>query len=106
MTAICNGGPSAALPNVPAVVTVTAVAIESTLILTGNPEVAAILAPFLAATPFIVSDFCTHDPPPDPGLTAQDIADAVEALTVTGDTAALDKVKQWWDHNYWFKICG
>lgn len=90
----------------PLVVAVSATAVESALILSGNPEIAAILAPFLVATPFIVQDFCSKDPPGDPGLTPAILANAVAELASPGFGPNLNLVKQWWDNIYWYKICG
>lgn len=106
MTALCPaGGPSGTKPNVPMMVTVSAVAIESTIILAGYPTIAAILAPLLASVPFSTAAFCSTDPPADPGLTAQDLLDVVNWADPTVNIPAIDKFKQWWEHYYWYILC-
>lgn len=107
MTAICPGnGPSGPLPNTPAIVAVTSAAIESALILAGQPEAAALLAPFLVANTFNTATFCTQDPPGDPGLTVQDMFDLLNYQDFTRQAPAVRKFEQWFDNWYWYKLCG
>lgn len=107
MTKICPGnGPSGPLPGTPAVVTLTAVAVDSLLIAAGFEIVAAVIAPYLAAQVFEVGEFCATDPPADPGLTAQDMLDVVNMTDPTVSFPAIAKFKQWWARYEWYLLCG
>jgi hypothetical protein len=102
----CAPGTSTTLPGVPEIVAVSGAAIESALILLGQEAVAAVLAPLIVGAPFETESFCQNAPPDDPGLTAADVADALEFTNPLISVPAIAKVKDWFYHQYWYKICG
>lgn len=106
MTVLCGPTGSQPLPGILGLVTVDAVSVESFLILAGAPELAAVLAPILAGVPFVVSGFCAGDPPADPGLTCIDVQNALQFTNPSVSLPAIAKVIQWWEHIYWYRICG
>lgn len=94
------------MPGTPEMVTVSAVAIESAIVLLGFPEVAAMLAPVVAAAPFETTRFCQADPPTDPGLTLDIIANALNFAVPSISIPAQLQVSDWFYHWYWYQICG
>lgn len=105
MTAYCGGGTSGPIAGVPQFVASGAAAIESALILRGLGKEAALLAPILARLTFDVDDFCAADPPADPGITPQDIFNAVQLAVPSVSIPAILKVSQWWSRQMWFQFC-
>ena len=105
MTALCGGGASAARPGFNNTVVLTAAAVEGALTLFGLEPVAAILAPFLASEVYDLTNFCTIDPPTDPGLTSADVIDVLNFADPTVNLPALNKVRQWFNSRYWYQIC-
>lgn len=106
MTAVCGGGPSGPLPGVPRNVAIEATAVDAAIAILGFPELAAALSPLVVAAPYNTELFCSVDPPADPGLTAQDVSDALDFTNPAVNPAAVQKVLDWWNHQYWYKICG
>lgn len=70
------------------------------------PNIAYLLAPIIAGVIDIVpANFCATDPPSDPGLTAGDIASAIEFPPSLTTFTAQQKIVQWFEHQYWHTIC-
>ncbi len=106
MVSPCSGGgPATAIPGSGTTVVITAAAIESTLILLGFPEVAAILAPVLAGVTFDLTQLCSNDPPADPMLTGATVLAAIDFSNPAAQAAATATVYQWFKSWYWYKAC-
>jgi hypothetical protein len=105
MTAICGGGTSSAKPGFQQVVVVGSTAVESALILYGLESLAAVLAPIIAGLTFDLTNFCTTDPPADPGLVEQDLKDALNPQNPLVWFPAVAKIRTWFESHYWYDLC-
>lgn len=107
MTALCGGGPSGPKSGVGGVLTLGAAAIEVFISsVLGLGELAPILAPIIAGLVDIdLALYCSTDPPADPGLTAGDIASAIEFPASVATFTAQQKILTWFEHQYWYTIC-
>lgn len=105
MTLVCGGGTSQPKAGLQNAVTLDATGIESGLILFGFPEVAAALALVMGTFTFYLPNLCSTDPPADPNLTQQDILDALNFLDVAVSVPAIDRIRQWFEHRYWYQVC-
>jgi len=105
MTAICGGGPSAAISGFNQTVVVTSASIEAFLTLLGFEPLALVLAPLIAGETYDLTTFCTTDPPADPGLTPGDLIDVTNFTDPTVSIPALAKFQQWFNSRYWYQVC-
>lgn len=107
MTALCGGGTSGPKPGVTGILTFSAFGIEafisSVLLL---PELAPLLAPIIASLVDIeATAYCSTDPPPDPGLTATDLENAIKIPPGPATFIAQSRILQWFENQYWWSIC-
>lgn len=105
VTAVCNGGTSSSKPGFNLTTIVGSTSVESALLLLGFTTFAEVIAPLIGGITFELTTFCSVDPPPDPGLTAQDLIDVLNFADPTVSIPAIDKAKQWFEHYYWCQIC-
>jgi hypothetical protein len=106
VTALCGGGSSGPQPGVQTAVAVGSIGVEAFITALGFPEVAPLVASFIAAALTIDSaSYCSTDPPSDPGLVAGDIADAINFTEPEISIPAQAKIVQWFLSQYWCKIC-
>lgn len=107
MTALCGGGPSAPQGYVSGAIGLSSLAVEAFLDGLGFPDFASFVATSIAsmAASIDVVAYCGTDPPSDPGLTAGDIADALNFGDAATNLPALQKVSQWFLSRYWYQIC-
>lgn len=107
MTSICGGGTSSPQPGVGGVLTIGGAAIEvfiSTVL--ALPEMAPILAPIIAGLIDIqIAAYCGTDPPSDPGLTADIVADAIKIPPSFTTFDSQKKILQWFESRYWYQVC-
>ncbi|MBA0084853.1 MAG: hypothetical protein HRJ53_07650 [Acidobacteria bacterium Pan2503] len=79
-----------------------AAAIDAITVTPTATAIASVLAPAIT----IVTDvFCTTDPPADPGITAADVADALNTGALETALPAQAKLKDWFLHWYWWQVC-
>lgn len=84
----------------------TAIAVEAFVTSLGFPEIAPLVASVVAAAVTIdTAVYCVTDPPPDPILTAGDIADALNVFEPIVSLPAQARVAQWFLHRYWWQVC-
>jgi hypothetical protein len=70
------------------------------------PRAAAdILAVLIAGEVYDLTQLCGTDPPTDPTLTAQDVADALNYADPVTWIAGVAKVRQWFKSFYWYTVC-
>lgn len=105
MTALCGGGTSAAKPGFNRTVVMTSAAIEAGLTALGYEPVALALAPIIAGTTYDLTNMCSTDPEPDPGLTLADVTDALDYANPSVNIPAVLKVLQWFRSWYWYTAC-
>lgn len=105
MTAVCGGGPSQARPGLIGNAFSTASGITAFLSGFLPLPVAIAIGAVAAVETFDVAQFCTIDPPADPGLTAQDMVDFMNPSALNTYLPALQKVRTWWRHVYWWQVC-
>lgn len=104
MTVVCGGGPSGPKAGVAATVVYGLDALVSLFSRRGAPWL-LVLAPLLGVLSYETQQFCATDPPPDPDLTAADVA-AILALNDLGATAtALAKVADLAKIAIWYELC-
>jgi hypothetical protein len=105
VTAVCGGGPSEVRPLVNPVIDMTGTSAGALATLWGFPELAVPIALAAGALNFATNVVCVQDPPPDPGLTQQDIVDATAVMDPIRALPAQARVEQWFRHRYWWEIC-
>ena len=107
MTALCGGGSSGVQSTVSNIFTFSASSVEAFLISLGIEAISAsILAPIIAIAARIdLANYCATDPPADPGLTAQDVIDAINVAVPSVHIPAAAKVVTWFESQYWYKVC-
>lgn len=104
---VCGVGNTAQpVPGYPRFVIMTSAAIGAGLIEAGVVGAGAVaLAALLAGATYDLTVFCGTDPPADPVLTATDIANALNFLNPVLQIPAADRLTQWFQHWYWYKVC-
>lgn len=105
MVAVCGGGTSGVRPGFEDRQTLTSAAISVALTAAGLPELAAVLAGVIRVSNFFLPTFCSGDPPADPGLTADDVANALNFQDIAVSAPAVQKVTQWFLSHYWYTAC-
>jgi len=105
MTALCGGGSSRPKANTLESVILSSSGICAALHRWGLDRLCQAVVVALSGKQFLASVICSVDPPPDPGLVAQDWIDLLN-FTNSGQAAvAGERVAQWFIHNYWQDIC-
>lgn len=99
-----HGGP-APKPLYPLIVIMTSAAAEAALIEATGGVASLAVAAIIAGTTFELNQICTIDPPPDPGLTATDVTNALNFTAPLLQVPAALKVQQWFLHWYWYIVC-
>ena len=105
MTALCAGGASRARPGVVGTAFNTAANITSFCSTFLPLPLAIAIGAIAAVETFDTALYCSLDPPPDPGLTAQDMIDVLNPGALETWLPAQAKVRQWWRHIYWWQVC-
>lgn len=105
MTVLCGGGASRVKPGVPDNVTLSGAGLAGLAELLALPGLAEVLAFAVAGTSLAAPVYCANDPPPDPVLTAGDIANALLVTNPGTSLPALARISQWVLHTYWYDIC-
>lgn len=105
MTAICGGGTSSAKSGVGQAIYITSAAAGA--LLNNIPVKWAVpLAALIGARTYDAGNFCSQDPPADPGITAADVVDLVAHLSNPFQyAAAADKVAQLISRYAWYQWC-
>jgi hypothetical protein len=99
------GGPSGPKPGVFGIVTVGAPEVAALLELAGHTTWGAAVAALIAPAIFEVNTLCSQDPPPDPGITINDIASALNFQDVAISIPAINRLRQWFESQYWYTLC-
>lgn len=105
MTAVCGGGPSGVRPGVVGQAFNTASGIASFLSEIMDARLATAIGAIAALETFDVANYCTIDPPADPGLTALDMVALLNPSDLNNYLPAVSKVRVWWRHLYWWQVC-
>jgi hypothetical protein len=106
MTALCGGGPSAPQAGVNGAIAIGTGAVEAFLTVAGFGAFAPLISGFVAASAIIdASTYCGTDPPADPGVTASDLADAINFTSPEISIPAQAKFVTWFLSQYWSSIC-
>lgn len=63
------------------------------------------MAASIASSGLLLANICAADPPPDPGLTALDIAEFLNAYDPVHSVPATKRVQDWFFHNFWWDFC-
>jgi len=88
------------------VITLGSVAIAAFITPIVGPAMADLLAPIIGSLISIsVNNYCSTDPPADPGLTAQDVENAILIPPNANTLSAQAKIVQWFESQYWHQIC-
>lgn len=106
MTALCGGGtsgPRAGLPT--ALVQLGVPEVAAFIELLGYNSWASAIALLIAPLNYELNTLCGTDPPADPNLTAQDLIDALNFLDLATSIVAIDRIRQWFEHRYWYQVC-
>lgn len=102
---ICSPGTSAPQLGVQRIVVLSTATVEALLAFLTD-GLALVLAPIIATFAFDTTQICGSDPPPDPGLTANDVFDAISPTSsIDTMTAAWAKIHQWFLSWYWWDVC-
>lgn len=106
MTALCpGGGASEPKPGTDPVITLAGVALDALVSSFGFPELAPIIAAIAGGTTLVTNEFCTTDPPPDPGLTTTDVTNVLEPTSPATFATSAGRIKDWVLHQYWSVAC-
>lgn len=105
MPDLCRGGGAHANTSYGTIVVVTAAAAEAALLKFVNKNVAEVLAPIIAGVSYNLTALCGDFAPDDPGLTADDIGDALNPANPLTWVPAVSKVRQWFLSWYWTLVC-
>ena len=105
MTAVCTGGTSAPKSGYAQQITLDTSGVAAALAIFGFPEAAAALALVIGAIVLYLPTFCATDPPADPTLTAADVQDALNFTDVATSLPAIDRIRQWFQRQYWYQVC-
>lgn len=80
-------------------------AIEAALSGIVSRRTATLVGGLLGGLTYDLVNVCDSDPPADPGLTAQDIADALNLYNPFVSIPAQQKLQQWFTRIYWYAVC-
>lgn len=105
MTDVCGGGPSSPLPLTEPLINLTAAGAASLAAAYGFPELEPVIALAAASIDLVLVNYCSTDPPADPGLTAADVANAIDVMNPGLAIPAIAKVQQWFLSRYWYDVC-
>lgn len=105
MTALCGGGSSGPKAGVDSAIALGGTAIDAMVSALGFPELSPIIGVVAAGLAFATDEYCTTDPPDDPGLTLQDFTDAQQSDDPAAYATAVGRIKDWVLNQYWWKVC-
>lgn len=86
-------------------VILTAAGVELALQKAGINPASAALSMILAGVTYDLTTLCSNDPPADPGLTAQDLLDALNFTDPFISIPAIQKAYNWFKSWYWYLAC-
>ena len=104
MTAACGGGASQPRPGVEPLITIGSVGVGAIVTALGFPELDFVIGLAAGGASFETEVFCAVDPPADPILTTDDIANALDFTNALVQIPALARCKQWFESQYWNTI--
>jgi len=105
MTSVCvSSGPSQPKSGFGLVVDMSAAALVARFANTAG-WFSAMIAAVLTGTAYELSDFCTHDPPTAPTLTASDFVDALQIGDWAARFTAQKKIQDWIGAHVWYDLC-
>jgi hypothetical protein len=106
MTVLCGGGSSEPQAGVDGAIAIGTGAVEAFLTAAGFGAFAPLISGFVAASAVIdAASYCGTDPPADPGVTAGDLADAINFASPEISIPAQAKFVTWFLSQYWSSIC-
>jgi hypothetical protein len=105
VTALCNGGDSRPNPQIGTLVSFTSSAIEAFLAKYVSRSIAQAMAVVIVGTTYEASVLCASDPPPDPGLTMDDVLHILSPKDPLNFFPAVQRVQDWFTRIFWCAAC-
>jgi hypothetical protein len=101
----CGGAPANIKPGYERLVYIGAAAVEAFVAGKASPIIAELVAPIIAQTTYDLLHICSNGDPGDPGITAADIALALDFTSPVFNQPAVDKLQQWFIHQMFPTWC-
>src|SRR5262245_41885860 len=101
----CNGQAGVPKPGAARNVVIAGAALDGLIGLIADPLAALAVAPLLAGKVYDLTQLCSKPQPPDPNISAQDVADALRTDDLVASGNALLRLHQWLDFALWPNMC-